>query len=224
MSSVRRARTEARPLFQTGWFVESLLTQTLIIHIIRTAKIPFIESRASPALIADVADHLRRRDRLAIHLGRRLPRLCPVAAALLAGGDRDHRLLRGADPYGEDMVCAAMGNVRGGERPAVFRATMGGTLVPYATNEDLPDSVTRHLPPHAQDIYRAAFNHAYAAHAGDPRPGGSRASHRLGGSRSAHTSRVGDVWVPREGPSDRDRAGIWSMPIHRNVIGADTAR
>jgi len=38
-------------LFQTGWFVESLLTQTLIIHIIRTTKIPFVESRASPALI-----------------------------------------------------------------------------------------------------------------------------------------------------------------------------
>lgn len=39
-------------LFQTGWFVESLLTQTLIIHIIRTARIPFIQSRASPALIS----------------------------------------------------------------------------------------------------------------------------------------------------------------------------
>ena len=39
-------------LFQTGWFVKSLLTQTLIIHIIRTAKIPFLESRASTALIA----------------------------------------------------------------------------------------------------------------------------------------------------------------------------
>jgi Mg2+-importing ATPase len=38
-------------LFQSGWFVESLLTQTLIIHIIRTAKIPFLESRASAALI-----------------------------------------------------------------------------------------------------------------------------------------------------------------------------
>ena len=38
-------------LFQTGWFVESLLTQTLIIHVIRTAKIPFIESHASPSLI-----------------------------------------------------------------------------------------------------------------------------------------------------------------------------
>jgi P-type Mg2+ transporter len=39
-------------LFQAGWFVESLLTQTLIIHIIRTAKVPFFESHASPALIA----------------------------------------------------------------------------------------------------------------------------------------------------------------------------
>jgi P-type Mg2+ transporter len=38
-------------LFQTGWFVESLLTQTLIIHVIRTAKVPFFESRASLALI-----------------------------------------------------------------------------------------------------------------------------------------------------------------------------
>jgi P-type Mg2+ transporter len=39
-------------LFQTGWFVESLLTQTLIIHIIRTAKIPFLQSHASAPLIA----------------------------------------------------------------------------------------------------------------------------------------------------------------------------
>lgn len=38
-------------LFHTGWFVESLFTQTLIIHVIRTNKIPFIESRASKALI-----------------------------------------------------------------------------------------------------------------------------------------------------------------------------
>ena len=39
-------------LFQTGWFVESLLTQTLIIHVIRTNKIPFIESRAAWPLLA----------------------------------------------------------------------------------------------------------------------------------------------------------------------------
>ncbi len=34
-------------LFQTCWFIESLLTQTLIIHVIRTNKIPFLQSRAS---------------------------------------------------------------------------------------------------------------------------------------------------------------------------------
>lgn len=39
-------------LFHTGWFVESIFTQTLIIHIIRTNKIPFVESRASWPLIA----------------------------------------------------------------------------------------------------------------------------------------------------------------------------
>jgi Mg2+-importing ATPase len=43
------------PLFQTGWFVESLMTQTLIIHVIRTNKIPFIQSRASWALTATTA-------------------------------------------------------------------------------------------------------------------------------------------------------------------------
>jgi P-type Mg2+ transporter len=42
-------------LFQTGWFVESLLTQTLIIHVIRTNKIPFIQSRASWPLIVTSA-------------------------------------------------------------------------------------------------------------------------------------------------------------------------
>ncbi len=43
-------------LFQTGWFVESLMTQTLIIHVIRTNKIPFIQSRASwPLVFTSVA-------------------------------------------------------------------------------------------------------------------------------------------------------------------------
>jgi Mg2+-importing ATPase len=38
-------------LFQTGWFVESLMTQTLIIHVIRTNKIPFLQSKPSVPLI-----------------------------------------------------------------------------------------------------------------------------------------------------------------------------
>lgn len=39
-------------LFQSGWFIEGLLSQTLIVHMIRTRKIPFIQSRASwPVLV-----------------------------------------------------------------------------------------------------------------------------------------------------------------------------
>ena len=39
--------THAAALFNSGWFVESIMTQTLIIHVIRTNQIPFIQSRAS---------------------------------------------------------------------------------------------------------------------------------------------------------------------------------
>lgn len=38
-------------LFNTGWFIESLLSQTLIIHLIRTPKIPFIQSRAAVPVV-----------------------------------------------------------------------------------------------------------------------------------------------------------------------------
>ena len=38
-------------LFQTGWFVESLLSQTLIVHVIRTGRIPFVQSRPSVGLL-----------------------------------------------------------------------------------------------------------------------------------------------------------------------------
>jgi Mg2+-importing ATPase len=37
-------------LFHTGWFVESLLTQTLIVYIIRTARIPFLQSNPEPLM------------------------------------------------------------------------------------------------------------------------------------------------------------------------------
>jgi Mg2+-importing ATPase len=38
--------------FQTGWFMESLATQTLVIHIIRTRQIPFVQSKPSKYLLA----------------------------------------------------------------------------------------------------------------------------------------------------------------------------
>jgi Mg2+-importing ATPase len=60
-------------LFQTGWFVESLMTQTLIIHVIRTNKIPFLQSRASwPLMITSIS---------VMAFGMWLP-YSPVASAL----------------------------------------------------------------------------------------------------------------------------------------------
>jgi Mg2+-importing ATPase len=60
-------------LFHTGWFVESLFTQTLIIHVIRTNKIPFIQSRASrPLLLTSLA---------IVALGALLP-ISPLAGVL----------------------------------------------------------------------------------------------------------------------------------------------
>lgn len=48
-----QAQTVAQAsVFQTGWFIESLLSQTLVIHLIRTRRLPFVGSRASPALMA----------------------------------------------------------------------------------------------------------------------------------------------------------------------------
>jgi cation transport regulator len=49
--------------------------------------------------------------------------------------------------------------------------------MPYASNDDLPASVRSHLPSHAQDIYREAFNHAFAAHVGEDRQ--EEAAHRI---------------------------------------------
>ena len=44
---------EHQALFQSGWFIEGLLSQTLVVHMLRTQKIPFIESRAAlPVMLA----------------------------------------------------------------------------------------------------------------------------------------------------------------------------
>jgi Mg2+-importing ATPase len=43
---------EQQSVFQSGWFIEGLLSQTLIVHMIRTQKIPFLQSRAALPLLA----------------------------------------------------------------------------------------------------------------------------------------------------------------------------
>jgi cation transport regulator len=68
--------------------------------------------------------------------------------------------------------------------------------MPYASNADLPPRVRSHLPPHAQDIYRAAFNNAFAAHIADPRR--EEAAHRIAWAAVKRLYvKLGDRWVPR---------------------------
>ena len=39
--------------------------------------------------------------------------------------------------------------------------------MPYSSNDELPSAVADHLPSHAQDIFREAFNHAWDEYGGD---------------------------------------------------------
>jgi cation transport regulator len=70
--------------------------------------------------------------------------------------------------------------------------------MPYQANSELPPSVQSHLPPHAQDIYREAFNHAFAAHSGDPRR--EEAAHRIAWAAVKRSyAKIGNGWVGRSG-------------------------
>lgn len=69
--------------------------------------------------------------------------------------------------------------------------------MPYTSNDELPPSVRDHLPTHAQDIFRATFNAAYAEHEGDPRQ--EEAAFRIAWAaikRRYH--KLGDRWVQKD--------------------------
>jgi cation transport regulator len=68
--------------------------------------------------------------------------------------------------------------------------------MPYRANVDLPPSVRHHLPEHAQDIYREAFNHAYVAHNGETEQ--EKRSHMIAWAAVKRSYvKEGDMWVPR---------------------------
>jgi cation transport regulator len=70
-------------------------------------------------------------------------------------------------------------------------------LMPYPSNAALPPPIQQHLPPHAQDIYREAFNHAFAAHAGDPQQ--EEAARRIAWAAVKRSYvKARDRWVKRE--------------------------
>ena len=70
--------------------------------------------------------------------------------------------------------------------------------MPYAANEDLPSSVRNHLPAHAQDIYRSAFNHAWQIYGERDPAHVEEIAHRVAWSAvKKRYQKLGDTWVPR---------------------------
>ena len=71
--------------------------------------------------------------------------------------------------------------------------------MPYVSVEDLPPPIQAHLPLHAQNIYRSAFNNAwteYAAHSPAER---EKTAHRVAWAAVKRIYRKrGDQWIPRD--------------------------
>ena len=68
--------------------------------------------------------------------------------------------------------------------------------MPYRTNAELPASVRGHLPEHAQDIFREAFNHAFAEHAAEADQE-ERAFRIAWAAVKRSYVKAGDDWEPR---------------------------
>ncbi len=69
--------------------------------------------------------------------------------------------------------------------------------MPYAANDDLPRSVQSHLPAHAQDIFRSAFNHAWATYSARDSARTEEIAHRVAWAAVKKRYRkAGDIWVP----------------------------
>jgi cation transport regulator len=67
--------------------------------------------------------------------------------------------------------------------------------MPYGTNEELPSRLRERLPPHAQDIYREAFNHAVERY-GERDEG---RAHRIAWAAVKRSyEKVNEAWLPRD--------------------------
>ena len=105
-------------LFRSGWFVESLATETLVIFAIRTRRIPFFRSRPSvPLLLAALA---------VVAVGAALPAspfgcmlgFQPLPGLLLPGPGPDGGGLPAADRAQQVLVLSQLSRIHGRHRPA----------------------------------------------------------------------------------------------------------
>jgi magnesium-transporting ATPase (P-type) len=91
-------------LFQTAWFVESLLTQTLIVHIIRTNKIPFIQSSASWPLFHEHDGHHGHWVVAALFAAGAFPGICAAAGIVVVLDGIVFAFVLGSLPSCEGLV------------------------------------------------------------------------------------------------------------------------
>ncbi len=71
--------------------------------------------------------------------------------------------------------------------------------MPYTLNEDLPENLRLHLPPHAQDIFREAFNHAWITYGAHEPARREETAHRVAWAAvKRRFEKRGRDWVPLE--------------------------
>ena len=69
--------------------------------------------------------------------------------------------------------------------------------MPYASNADLPVAISRHLPDHAQDIFRKAFNNAWRTYGAREPYRREEIAHRVAWAAVKKRYRkVGEDWAP----------------------------
>lgn len=69
--------------------------------------------------------------------------------------------------------------------------------MPYASNDDLPQRIRKHLPSQAQDIFRAAFNSAWTSYGAAEPSRREEIAHLVGWSAVKKRYRkVGANWIP----------------------------
>ena len=109
--------------FRTGWFVESLATQTLVIFVIRTRRQPFWRSRPSRPLLVASLDRAARRRAAAVPAVRPRARLHAPAARVLPDPDHPRRRVPRARRADEGhLLPPAPGRSAGGGCPVAARA------------------------------------------------------------------------------------------------------
>ncbi len=98
--------------------------------------------------------------------------------------------------------------------------------MPYASVRDLPASVHDHLPAHAQEIYRSAFNNAWVEYEDRGPAQREQLAHRVAWAAVKRKyEKAGDFWVPRERlrtrPGDLLARGFHSALARRSRIASD---